>query len=148
MSTSAVIREIRQEQKMQIGQLAKLSGLHRNTVYRVEKGDDISVSNFEKLLKVFGYELEVMKCKEGNLIEWKYVTSVTAMDIFLSSPFTSWSVLKAISIALAATAKEKSMKKIWKRLKRKENWESRMGPEYFLLIVLGSVISVVLTYWY
>mgnify|MGYP003625287487 FL=1 len=40
------------------------------------------------------------------------------------------------------------MKKIWKRLKRKENWESRMGPEYFLLIVLGSVISVVLTYWY
>ena len=143
MSTSAVIREIRQEQKMQIGQLAKLSGLHRNTVYRVEKGDDISVSNFEKLLKVFGYELEVMKCKEGNLIEWKYVTSVTAMDIFLSSP-----LLKAISIALAAKAKEKSMKKIWKRLKRKENWESRMGPEYFLLIVLGSVISVVLTYWY
>ena len=69
MSTSAVIREIRQEQKMKIGQLAKLSGLHRNTVYRVEKGDDISVSNFEQLLKVFGYELEVMKCKEGNLIE-------------------------------------------------------------------------------
>ena len=64
MSTSAVIREIRQEQKMQIGQLAKLSGLHRNTVYRVEKGDDISVLNFEKMLKVFGYELEIMKCKD------------------------------------------------------------------------------------
>ena len=65
------------------------------------------------------------------------------MDIFLSSP-----LLKAISIALAAKAKEKSMKKIWKRLKRKENWESRMGPEYFLLIVVGSIISAVLTYWY
>tara|TARA_R100001377_G_scaffold15142_1_gene7733 strand:- start:101 stop:298 length:198 start_codon:yes stop_codon:yes gene_type:complete len=65
------------------------------------------------------------------------------MDIFLSSPS-----LKAISIVLAATAKEKSMKKIWKRLKRKENWESRMGPEYFLLIVVGSIISAVLTYWY
>ena len=59
-----MIREIRQEQQMQIGQLAKLSGLHRNTVYRVEKGDDISLSNFEKLLKVFGYELEIMKCKD------------------------------------------------------------------------------------
>jgi predicted transcriptional regulator len=54
----------RQEQKMQIGQLAKLSGLHRNTIYRVEKGDDISVLNFEKLLKVFGYELDIMKCKD------------------------------------------------------------------------------------
>jgi predicted transcriptional regulator len=64
MSTSAVIREIRKENQMQIGQLAELSGLHRNTVYRVEKGDDISLSNFEKLLKVFGYELEIMKCKE------------------------------------------------------------------------------------
>ena len=49
---------------MQINQLAKLSGLHRNTIYRVEKGDDISVLNFEKLLKVFGYELEIMKCKD------------------------------------------------------------------------------------
>ena len=64
MSTSAVIREIRKENKMQIGQLAELSGLHRNTVYRVERGDDISLSNFEKLLKVFGYELEIMKCKD------------------------------------------------------------------------------------
>ena len=63
MSTSSVIREIRQEHQMQIGQLAELSGLHRNTVYRVERGDDISVANFEKLLKVFGYELEIMKCK-------------------------------------------------------------------------------------
>ena len=62
--TSSVIREIRQEHRMQIGQLAKLSGLHRNTVYRVERGDDISLSNFEKLLKVFGYELEIMKCKD------------------------------------------------------------------------------------
>ena len=64
MSTGKMIREIRREQKMQIGQLAKLSGLHRNTVYRVERGDDISVLNFEKLLKVFGYELEIMKCKD------------------------------------------------------------------------------------
>ena len=48
MSTSAVIREIRKENQMQIGQLAELSGLHRNTVYRVERGDDISVANFEK----------------------------------------------------------------------------------------------------
>jgi hypothetical protein len=40
------------------------------------------------------------------------------------------------------------MKNLWKRIKRKENWESRMGLEHFLLIILGSVISGVLTFWY
>ena len=37
---------------------------------------------------------------------------------------------------------------LWKRIKRKENWESRMGPEYFMLVILGSVLSVIITYWY
>ena len=33
------------------------------------------------------------------------------------------------------------MKKLWKRVKRKENWESKMGPDYFLLIFIGFLIS-------
>ena len=33
------------------------------------------------------------------------------------------------------------MRKLWRRVKRKENWESRMGPEYFLLIFIGFLIS-------
>jgi hypothetical protein len=43
--------------------------------------------------------------------------------------------------ARGATARERSMKKLWKRVKRKENWESRMGTEYFVLIFLGFLIS-------
>ena len=62
MSTGKVIREIRREQKMQIGQLAELSGLHRNTVSRVEMGEGVSLENFEKLLAALGHEMEIMKC--------------------------------------------------------------------------------------
>ena len=62
MSTGTMIREIRREQKMQIGRLAELSGLHRNTVSRVERGEGISLDNFEKLLDALGYmRLEIME---------------------------------------------------------------------------------------
>ena len=50
--------------------------------------------------------------------------------------------------ALRATVKENSKMDLWKRIKRKENWETKMGPEYFLLIIVGSVISGVLMYWF
>jgi hypothetical protein len=33
------------------------------------------------------------------------------------------------------------LRKLWALLARKENWESRMGPEYFVLIFLGSLIA-------
>ena len=33
------------------------------------------------------------------------------------------------------------MKKLWQRVKIKENWQSRMGPEYFFFIFLGFLIS-------
>jgi len=42
------------------------------------------------------------------------------------------------------------MKKLWKILKRKENWESRMGPEYFFLVFIGFLLSgfgVILGAW-
>ena len=55
---------------------------------------------------------------------------------------------RSILIAPCATVKEKLMKKLWQSLKRKENWESRMGPEYFMLVIVGSVLSVIITYWY
>tara|TARA_R110000850_G_scaffold61505_1_gene140597 strand:- start:342 stop:503 length:162 start_codon:yes stop_codon:yes gene_type:complete len=47
-----------------------------------------------------------------------------------------------------ATVKENLKMDLWKRIKRKENWESRMGPEYFLLIFVGSVVSGILMYWF
>ena len=31
--------------------------------------------------------------------------------------------------------------RIWNRVKQKENWESRMGWEYFVLIFIGSLIA-------
>lgn len=62
MSTGKVIREIRREQKMQIGRLAELSGLHRNTVSRVELGENVSLENFEKLLAALGHQMEIRKC--------------------------------------------------------------------------------------
>jgi predicted transcriptional regulator len=68
MSTGKVIREIRREQKMPIGRLAELSGLHRNTVSRVEMGEGISLDNFEKILNALGYELEIME-KQNAVIQ-------------------------------------------------------------------------------
>jgi len=32
-------------------------------------------------------------------------------------------------------------RRIWNSVKRKENWESRMGWEYYALIFIGSLIS-------
>jgi hypothetical protein len=34
-----------------------------------------------------------------------------------------------------------SLRKLWKRLCAKENWESRMGWEYFVLIFIGGLIA-------
>ena len=33
------------------------------------------------------------------------------------------------------------LRKLWERLCAKENWESRMGWEYFVLIFIGSLIA-------
>ncbi len=33
------------------------------------------------------------------------------------------------------------MKKLWNLVKRKKNWESRMGTEYFVLVFIGFLIS-------
>ena len=53
-----------------------------------------------------------------------------------------------MATAPRATVKERLKMDLWKRIKRKENWESRMGPEYFLLIFVGSVVSGILMYWF
>jgi len=33
------------------------------------------------------------------------------------------------------------LKRLWARLARKENWESKMGWEYFVLIFLGGLLA-------
>jgi len=63
MKTNTIIRDIRCEQNMTICQLADRSGLHRNTVQRVETGGGVSLSNFEVMLAVLGYEIEIMEMK-------------------------------------------------------------------------------------
>ena len=61
MKTSTMLREIRRERGMTICELADRSGLHRNTVQRVEIGGGVSLSNFELMLAVLGYEIEIME---------------------------------------------------------------------------------------
>ena len=34
-----------------------------------------------------------------------------------------------------------SLRKLWNRLRAKENWESRMGWEYFVLVFIGGLIA-------
>jgi hypothetical protein len=34
-----------------------------------------------------------------------------------------------------------SLRRLWKRLCAKENWESRMGWEIFVLIFIGSLLA-------
>ena len=46
---------------MTICELADRSGLHRNTVQRVEIGGGVSLANFESMLGVLGYEIEIME---------------------------------------------------------------------------------------
>tara|TARA_R110000803_G_scaffold180978_1_gene243355 strand:- start:45 stop:239 length:195 start_codon:yes stop_codon:yes gene_type:complete len=60
MKSSTILRDIRLEQGMTICQLADRSGLHRNTVQRVETGGGVSLSNFEVMLAALGYEIEIM----------------------------------------------------------------------------------------
>ena len=55
---------------------------------------------------------------------------------------------QSMATAPRATVKERLKMDLWKRIKRKENWESRMGPEYFLLIFVGSVVAGILMYWF
>jgi transcriptional regulator with XRE-family HTH domain len=60
MKSSTILRDIRREQKMTICELADRSGLHRNTVQRVETGGGVSLANFESMLSALGYEIEIM----------------------------------------------------------------------------------------
>ena len=64
MKSSTILRDIRREQKMTICELADRSGLHRNTVQRVETGGGVSVSNLEAMLAVLGYEIEIMEMEK------------------------------------------------------------------------------------
>jgi hypothetical protein len=33
------------------------------------------------------------------------------------------------------------LRNLWKRVSRKENWESRMGWEYFALVFVGGLLA-------
>jgi DNA-binding XRE family transcriptional regulator len=62
MHIGIVLRDIRREQNMTKRQLAELSGLHRNTLRRMESGKYTSgVDKIERVAHALGYELELMK---------------------------------------------------------------------------------------
>jgi len=61
-SATWLLKDIRTEQGMSAQDVADASGVHRNTIYRIESGRwSASVVVYERILDALGYELEVMK---------------------------------------------------------------------------------------
>ena len=61
-SATWLLKDIRTEQGMSAQEVADASGVHRNTIYRIESGRwSASVVVFERILDALGYELDVMK---------------------------------------------------------------------------------------
>jgi len=61
-SATRLLKDIRTEQGMSAQEVADASGVHRNTIYRIESGRwSASVVVFERILDALGYELDVMK---------------------------------------------------------------------------------------
>ena len=61
-SATRLLKDIRTEQGMSAQDVADASGVHRNTIYRIESGRwSASVVVYERILDALGYELEVMK---------------------------------------------------------------------------------------
>ncbi len=57
------LREIRQEKKLSVPQLANLSGLSRRTIQEVERRNECTVSTAKKLAAALGVTLDEL-CKD------------------------------------------------------------------------------------
>ena len=60
MSLTKLIRDMRREKKLSQGHLAHESGVHINTVSRMEAGKDVMLSVFERVADALGYEVELL----------------------------------------------------------------------------------------
>lgn len=57
------LKKLRTEAGYSTESLAYLSGIHYNTIRRIERGHDTSVSTIVKLLNTLGVELEIKEMK-------------------------------------------------------------------------------------
>jgi transcriptional regulator with XRE-family HTH domain len=51
---------MRLEKKLTREDLAEMSSVHPNTIYRMETGNGVSLSIFERVVDALGYEVELM----------------------------------------------------------------------------------------
>jgi transcriptional regulator with XRE-family HTH domain len=65
LKITEILRDIRREKKISQARLAKISGVHPNTVQRMEAGSSVSIDIFERLAEALGYELDLMP-KDGS----------------------------------------------------------------------------------
>ena len=63
VSVATLIRDIRRECNLTQRELAKIVGVHINTIFRLEntKNSTVSLKTFEKIVDVLGYELDLIK---------------------------------------------------------------------------------------
>jgi transcriptional regulator with XRE-family HTH domain len=63
VSVATLIRDIRRECNLTQRELAKIVGVHINTISRLEntKNSTVSLKTFEKIVDVLGYELDLIK---------------------------------------------------------------------------------------
>lgn len=63
VSVATLIRDIRWECNLTQRELAKIVGVHINTISRLEntKNSTVSLKTFEKIVDVLGYELDLIK---------------------------------------------------------------------------------------
>jgi len=63
VSVATLIRDIRRECNLTQRELAKIVGVHINTITRLEntKNSTVSLKTFEKIVDVLGYELDLIK---------------------------------------------------------------------------------------
>ena len=60
MSLIRLVKDMRLEKKLTREDLAEMSSVHPNTIYRIETGSGVSLSIFERVVDALGYEVELM----------------------------------------------------------------------------------------
>ena len=55
--------------------------------------------------------------------------------------FVTCVTIRLVIVTLVTTKESWMLRNLWKRVSRKENWESRMGWEYFALVFVGGLLA-------
>lgn len=60
LSLTKLVKGMRLEKKLTREDLAEISSVHRNTIYRMETGNGVSLSIFERVVDALGYKVELI----------------------------------------------------------------------------------------